>query len=268
MPSATTAGVLQGQKALVTGAAGILGRVFCGALVDAGCEVIGVDVDSEKITEACGPRVRAMSVDLSSEADIVALGKSLEGDSSVPDILVNNAGSKSSRPRDFFAPFEEASVSVWDEVMAVNLRAAMILAREIGKRLVSARRKGSIINIASIYGVVAPDKRIYEGSDYPDLGGSISTPAVYSASKAGLIGLTRYLAAYWGEAGIRVNAISPGGVASGQNETFTEKYSARAPMGRMARADEMTGALLYLASAQSSYVTGQTIVVDGGLTAW
>jgi len=266
--STSTAGALQGQKALVTGAAGILGRVFCRALLDAGCDVIGVDMDSKQVTNACGPDVRAMSVDLSSEADIVALGKTLDSESAVPDILVNNAGSKSSRPRDFFVPFEKASVTVWDEVMAVNLRAPMILAREIGGRLVAAGRKGSIINIASIYGVVAPDPRIYEGSDYPELGGSISTPAIYSASKAGLIGLTRYLAAYWGGAGIRVNAISPGGIASGQNETFTAKYSARAPMGRMAKADEMTGALIYLASANSSYVTGQNIVVDGGLTAW
>lgn len=268
MPPTSTAGGLQGQKALVTGAAGILGRVFCGALREAGCEVIGVDIDGDQVSEACGPGVRAMSADLSSETDIVALAKKLEADSSVPGILVNNAGSKSSRPRDFFVPFENASVSVWDEVMAVNLRAPMILSREIGGRLAAAGRPGSIINIGSIYGVVAPDPRIYEGSDYPELGGSISTPAVYSASKAGLIGLTRYLAAYWGPAGIRVNAISPGGIASGQNATFTEKYSTRAPMGRMARADEMTGALLYLASPGSSYVTGQNIVVDGGLTAW
>jgi NAD(P)-dependent dehydrogenase (short-subunit alcohol dehydrogenase family) len=268
VPSTSTAGVLKGQKALVTGAAGILGRVFCCALRDAGCEVIGVDIDGDRVNDACGTGVRAVSVDLSSEADIVGLARTLESESSVPDILVNNAGSKSSRPRDFFVPFENASVSVWDEVMAVNLRAPMILAREIGGRLVATGRTGSIINIASIYGVVAPDPRIYEGSDYPELGGAISTPAVYSASKAGLIGLTRYLAAYWGRAGIRVNAISPGGIASGQNETFTEKYSARAPMGRMARASEMTGALLYLASADSSYVTGQNIVVDGGLTAW
>jgi NAD(P)-dependent dehydrogenase (short-subunit alcohol dehydrogenase family) len=149
--------------------------------------------------------------------------------------------------------------------MAVNLDAMFLVAREVGS-LMASRRRGSIIQTASIYGVVAPDPRIYEGSQY--LGRAMSTPPAYSASKAAVIGLTRHLAAYWGPSNVRVNAITPGGVESGQNEAFKTRYSARVPLGRMAEADEMVGALIFLASDASSYVTGQNIVVDGGLTVW
>jgi NAD(P)-dependent dehydrogenase (short-subunit alcohol dehydrogenase family) len=128
------------------------------------------------------------------------------------------------------------------------------------------RRRGSIINTLSIYGVVAPDQRIYEGSSYE--GRSINTPAVYSTSKAALWGLTKYLATYWADRGVRVNALTPGGVFSGQNDAFVQRYGARVPMGRMAEREEMCGALLFLASPAASYITGQNIIVDGGLTAW
>src|SRR5690606_27565640 len=133
-------------------------------------------------------------------------------------------------------------------------------------QMVSQGRGGSIIQTSSIYGLLASDKRIYEGSRY--LGRQISNPPVYSASKAAVRGLTRYLAAYWADQGIRVNTLVPGGVESGQNDAFKWRYSERVPLGRMARAEEMVGALVYLASDASSYVTGQEIVVDGGLSAW
>jgi NAD(P)-dependent dehydrogenase (short-subunit alcohol dehydrogenase family) len=128
------------------------------------------------------------------------------------------------------------------------------------------RGHGSIINTLSVYGIVAPDQRIYQGSEYE--GRAINTPAVYSASKAAVWGLTKYLAAYWGSRDVRVNAITPGGVFSGQNDEFVRRYSARVPLGRMASQDEMSGAVVYLASDASSYVTGQNIVIDGGLTVW
>ena len=113
---------------------------------------------------------------------------------------------------------------------------------------------------------MGPDQRIYEGSEYN--GRPINTPAVYSASKAGLIGLTLYLATYWADRGVRVNTLTPGGVASGQNDVFTRRYSARVPMGRMATVDDLVGALVFLASDASRYITGQNIIVDGGLAAW
>ena len=125
---------------------------------------------------------------------------------------------------------------------------------------------GSVIQTASTYGIVGPDFRIYEGSSYLDH--EITTPAVYSASKAAVCGLTRYLATYWAKEGIRVNTLVPGGIESGQNEKFIENYGARTPLGRMASADEMVGAVVFLASDASSYMTGQMLVVDGGWTAW
>ena len=125
---------------------------------------------------------------------------------------------------------------------------------------------GSIIQMSSIYGLLAPDQRIYEGSLYD--GRQINSPGVYAASKAGIIGLTKYLSTYWAEKGIRVNAIAPGGAESGQNDEFIRRYSSRIPMGRMAQPHEIVGAVLYLASNASSYVTGQVLAVDGGLTAW
>jgi NAD(P)-dependent dehydrogenase (short-subunit alcohol dehydrogenase family) len=149
--------------------------------------------------------------------------------------------------------------------MAVNVDGYFYVAREAGTRM-AARGRGSIIQTASIYGVVGPDQRIYEGSEY--LGHAINTPAVYSASKAAVIGLTKHLATYWGHRGVRVNALTPGGVRSGQNHVFERQYAHRVPLGRMGEPEDMANALIFLASDASSYITGQNLIVDGGLTSW
>ena len=148
----------------------------------------------------------------------------------------------------------------------MNLDGMFLAAQAFGKQMIKQKLGGSVIQTSSIYGTVAPDQRIYEGSEY--MGYKINTPVVYSASKAGVLGLTKYLASYWADHKIRVNAISPGGVSSGQNEEFKLKYSGRVPLGRMADSMDMVGAVLYLASDASSYVTGQNLIVDGGLTCW
>ena len=150
--------------------------------------------------------------------------------------------------------------------MSVNIDGMFLVAQSVGIQMVKQDCGGSIIQTSSIYGLAAPDQRIYSGSSY--LGREINTPAVYTTSKAAVIGLTNHLATYWAEKGIRVNTLTPGGVESGQNEEFKRRYSARVPLGRMAIASEMVGALIYLASDASSYVTGQNIIVDGGLNAW
>jgi NAD(P)-dependent dehydrogenase (short-subunit alcohol dehydrogenase family) len=253
---------------VVTGGAGILGTRMTQALVAHGARVAVVDRDAAKLSTVEGTlgdksgQVRTFQADITDREALLDLRREVERAFGTADVLVNNAAFKSAN---FFEPFETFSIEDWDAVMRVNLTSAMLACQVFGVPM-AERGHGSIINTLSIYGIVAPDQRIYEGSMYE--GRAINTPAIYSASKAGLWGLTKYLASYWAAKGVRVNAITPGGVFSGQNDTFVQKYSARIPMGRMARQDEMGGALVFLASDASSYVTGHNLVVDGGLTAW
>lgn len=265
---------LTGRAAVVTGAGGILGRGFCEILAAHGAAVALVDIDAaaaEAVAEGIRSRlpdaaVHAVRCDVSDPGAVAAMTRAVLDRLGRVDILLNNAAGKTHDLRRFFAPFEDYELATWREVMAVNLDGMFLVAQAIGRQMVAQGTGGSIVQTASVYGVAAPDPRIYEGSDY--LGGPINTPAVYSASKAGVIGLTRYLAAYWAPKGIRVNAVTPGGVESGQNDTFRANYSARVPLGRMARASELQAAVLFLASEASSYVTGQNLIVDGGLTCW
>lgn len=260
---------LDAEVALITGGAGILGARFSRALAEHGARVVIVDRDRDKaravadaINADLGKRVFPYAADVSERDALEDLRATVERDVAAVTVLVNNAATKSDN---FFLPFAEFPLADWNEVMTVNLTAAMLSCQVFGVGMAD-RGRGSIVNILSIYGIAAPDQRIYEGSLYE--GRAINTPAVYSTSKAALWGLTKYLASYWGERGVRVNAISPGGVYSGQNDTFVERYSARVPMDRMAGRDEMCGALVFLVSSASSYITGQNIVVDGGLTVW
>jgi NAD(P)-dependent dehydrogenase (short-subunit alcohol dehydrogenase family) len=258
---------------MVTGGLGILGWHFCHGLAEFGANVAVLDLDGQGCQELAAEisavhGVKAVGIacdvaDKSSVNDAVTMAARELGPITV---LHNNAASKSADLDAFFASFEDYSLEQWREIMSVNIDGMFLVAQAAGRHMAEQGRGGSIVQTASIYGIMAPDKRIYEGSSY--LGRSIGTPAVYSASKAAVIGLTRYLAAYWADKGIRVNALVPGGVESGQNETFRQRYSARVPLGRMALPGEMVGALIYLASDASSYVTGQSLVVDGGLSAW
>jgi NAD(P)-dependent dehydrogenase (short-subunit alcohol dehydrogenase family) len=255
---------LSGEVVLLTGGAGILGSAFAAALSRFGATVAIADRDGPKARKSAAAvrGARGYETDITDLQALRRLQGRLAAELGEPTVLVNNAAAKSEH---FFAPFEEFPLQDWNEVMKVNLTGAMLCAQVFGAAM-AARRRGCIVNVLSIYGIVAPDQRIYEGSSYE--GRSINTPAVYSASKAALLGLTRYLATYWSSEGVRVNAITPGGVRSGQNDVFVERYSARVPLGRMAERDELAGALVFLASPASSYVTGQNIVVDGGLSVW
>lgn len=256
---------LEGEIVVLTGGAGIVGSRIAAALVRHGARVALLDRDLARAAEVAavhGDRVRAYLADVADRESLEQSARHIGREIGPVSVLVNAAATKTAH---FFDPVERFPVEDWNTVMRVNCTGAMLASQVFGTQM-AARGRGSIINILSIYGMVAPDPRVYEGSLYE--GHPINTPAVYSASKAALWGLTRYLATYWARAGVRVNAVTPGGVFSGQNDTFVLRYSMRVPMGRMARADELGGAVVFLASRASSYVTGQNIVVDGGLSAW
>jgi NAD(P)-dependent dehydrogenase (short-subunit alcohol dehydrogenase family) len=261
---------LSDRVAVLTGGAGILGSRMAHALASQGARVAVVDRDGERaaavaaeVAAVSGAEVaRGYGCDITSREQLVALREQVETQFGQVSVLINNAATKSPN---FFEPFETFPVEDWELVMDVNLKGVMLGCQVFGGAM-AERGVGSIVNTLSVYGIVAPDQRIYEGSLYE--GRAINTPAVYSASKAAVWGLTKYLASYWAHRGVRVNAITPGGVFSGQNDEFVRRYSARVPLGRMASQDEMSGAVVYLASDASSYVTGQNIVIDGGLSTW
>lgn len=264
---------LKGKTAIVTGGAGILGKNFCCGLADAGARVAVVDINlegaqqvAEEIKGQMQGEAKAFYCDLTSEQSIKEMVENVVAEYGKIDILHNNAAGKSKDLNAFFAPFEEYDLNQWKEIMSTNLDSMFLVAKYVGKVMKLQGTGGSIIQTSSIYGVMGPDNRIYEGSYY--LNRQINTPAIYSASKAGVIGLTKYLSTYWAKDGIRVNTITPGGVESGQNDAFKHNYSNRIPLGRMAKPEEMVGALIYLASDASSYVTGQNLLIDGGLSAW
>ena len=263
---------LANKVVVVTGGAGLLGQVFCQALVDVGAHVAIVDLDlasaetaAKRINKSDTQRVVAFESDITSPESVTQMVANVVKQLGRIDVLVNNAASKGSSLDAFFESFEDYSLKTWREVMSVNIDGLFLVAQAVGKQM-KKQGGGSIIQTSSIYGVVAPDQRIYEGSEYN--GRAINTPAVYSASKAAVNGLTNYLSTHWASSKIRVNSLTPGGIASGQNDEFNKKYSNRVPLGRMGEASELVGALIYLASDASSYVTGQNLIVDGGLSAW
>jgi NAD(P)-dependent dehydrogenase (short-subunit alcohol dehydrogenase family) len=256
---------LDGKTVVLTGAAGVIGTQAVLAFVEAGARVCAIDRNAALLKQKLGPEHAALMhcpADVASQEALLKARKKLEAKWGVADALINNAVARSAN---YFEPFESADLREWKEVMAVNLDGAMLACQVFGSAMAD-RGRGSIVNALSIYGMVGPDQRVYEGSMH--LGKPVSSPAVYGASKAGLWGLTRYLATYWGSKGVRVNAVSMGAVASGQNEEFRGNYLRQVPLGRLAEAADVAAAMRYLASDASTYVTGHNLVVDGGRTAW
>ena len=262
---------VSGKNVAIVGSTGILGSVYARALAEAGANVAVCDFDlsrcdalaAEIESEAPG-RVKTFEIDLSSEDSVKSWAGKVLGEYGHLDALLNNAAAKT---KGFFEPLESFSLDDWKAVVDVNMTGMFLTAREIGPSM-AERGSGSIINVSSIYGNVGPDQRIYEGSWYEELGGAINTPLVYSATKGAVLSMTRHLATYWGPRGVRTNTLTPGGVFSGQNDTFLKRYSDHVPLGRMAWDHEMVGAVIYLVSDASAYVNGANLMVDGGWTAW
>lgn len=261
---------LTNRVVVVTGCTGVLGSGYCRALAERGAHVVMADLAQRdpvaraaELAAATGAQTLGVACDVGSESDVTALFEAAMKRFGRVDVVLNNAaatGEHLMKVGDVFAPFEDYPLAVWDQVLRTNLTGVFLVAREGGKAML-AHGGGSLINVSSIYGVVAPDHRIYEGMPFG------SFPA-YSAGKAGVHGLTLWLASYWGRKGIRVNTLVPGGVFNGHQEEFVRRYSDRTPMGRMADSDDLIGAVIFLASDASHYCTGQQFIVDGGLTAW
>ncbi len=253
---------LDGKLAVVTGACGFLGKHFAEGLREMGAKVVSVDLE-----DSSGSKTENFfSCDVANPDAVKKTFLSIEEKFGPIHVLINNAASKGKSLEEFFKPDTQFSSDVWKDIMSVNIDGMFFVAQNALANMKKHKIEGSIIQIGSIYGMMGPDPRIYEGSEY--LGREINTPAVYSASKAAVHGLTRHLACTLGAEKIRVNTLVPGGVFSGQNEQFNKKYSARIPLGRMAQPEEIVSAALYLASDASSYVTGQALMIDGGLSSW
>lgn len=264
---------LNNKVSVVTGACGMLGKEFSTALAEYGSKVAIIDLNKNDVDKLASQLTKKFNIncigikcDVSKENQVKKMVDAVEKKLGTIDVLLNNAATKSKSLNQYFKPLEKYNLKTWKEVMDVNLDGMYIVAKEIGTRM-AKRKKGSIIQTSSIYSsCMASDQRIYKGSKY--LNKAINTPAAYAVSKAGVVGLTLHLASYWAKNKVRVNTLSPGGIFSGQNKKFVNNYSKRIPLNRMANKEEMVGAVLYLASDASSYVTGQNIFVDGGLSAW
>lgn len=258
---------LKGRVVVVTGGMGQLGTQYVGALARAGAQVAVYDLrrrPNPALKELAQDHpVAFFPVDITDSRALERVTDKLEALWGPPTVLINNAAIDFP-PQPASEKFEGGSLAQWEKVLKVNLTGVFLCCRVIGERMVRAGG-GSIINISSIYGVVSPDQRIYAK---PDRKEHFIKPAVYGVSKSGLLNLTRYLATYWADRHIRVNALSLGGVFNHQEPWFVANYSQRTPIGRMAREDEYNGAILFLASDASSYMTGANLVIDGGWTAW
>jgi NAD(P)-dependent dehydrogenase (short-subunit alcohol dehydrogenase family) len=266
---------LAGRTFIVTGGAGLLGREYARALVDANAQVVLADIDEKRVSlvasELAGRSHTAigMPVDVADETSVGDLvGATLRRFGRV-DGLVNNAALdpkvRGHRGSEMTMAFENYPLELWNRELAVNLTGMFICAKAVAPAML-AQRRGVIVNVSSTYGLVGPDQRLYE-SDDPAAPPAFK-PVTYAVTKSAVLGLTRYLATYWGGTGIRVNTLTPGGVLNDQPDDFVRRYAARTPLGRMADRGEYCGALLFLLSDASSYMTGSNLVVDGGWTAW
>jgi len=267
---------LTGRVAVVTGGVGLLGAEFCRTLAEAGAAVAVVDLNasaSQAVADSLtnsGYKALALPTDITQPDSVNAAVEKVLSTFGRLDVLVNSAALDPKFDPDAVnkgitpGAFEDYPLDLWNSALNVNLTGMFLMTQACVKPMIQQGKKGSIINICSTYGLNGPDQRIYikEGRRVA------FKPIYYTVTKAGVMGFTKYLAAYYAETEIRVNALTPGGVFNNHEDYFVKNYSAKTILGRMAKKDEMNGALLFLASDASSYMTGNNVVVDGGWTAW
>ena len=261
---------------IVTGGAGLLGSMFSEALLEAKGIVVLLDINIKALKEKVSGlddkypgRCFGLTTDITDEGSLTNACKTILNRYGRIDVLVNNAASnptvkkgKSSN----FTRFESFKLSQWEKDLSVGLSGAFLCSKTFGSEM-AKKKKGVIINISSDLGIVAPDQRIYRMNGLDDDRQPVK-PVSYSVIKHGIIGLTKYLATYWADKGIRVNALSPGGVYTNQPEEFVKKMSSLIPMNRMADINDYKAAIVFLASNASMYMTGQNLVIDGGRSIW
>ena len=266
---------LAGKVSVVTGALGLLGTHHCRALAAAGAHIVVADLDGAAcasravgLTRDFGVDALGFALDVTSKESVCGLLEVIREQWGRVEVLVNNAAVNEKvedpGPGGASSPFESYPLELWEKAFAVNVTGTFLCCQVLGAEMARAGR-GSIVNVASTYALVAPDQRLYRR---PDGTQDFFKSAAYPATKGAVLSLTRFLAAYWGEAGVRVNALCPGGVRNGQDEEFVKRYGERTPLGRMASPTDYEGALVFLASEASAYMTGASLVVDGGWTAW
>jgi len=264
---------LTGRVAIVTGGAGLLGYHHGAILAAAGAHVVLLDLAvanpalrAEQLQLAHGPECLGIAADITSEKSLESVRAQVMARFGRVDILINNAANnpkvEDQKPGQPWSRLENFPLATWNADIAVGLTGAFLCSRVFGQEMVK-RGGGVILNVASDLAVIAPDQRLYRQEGLPENEQPVK-PVTYSVVKTALLGLTRYLSTYWVTSGVRVNAISPGGVFNGQPDEFTAKLHALIPMARMAKRDEYQGAILFLCSDASSYMTGQNLVVDGG----
>ena len=268
---------LTDRVAIVTGGAGFLGVQHAEALAEMGAIPVLFDLDRTRLEEAAtrvqiatNGRCETATADITDAASLRAATDAVLDRHGRIDVLVNNAAlahAGLASQQEFFAEFEDYRRELWDAGIDVNLTGTMLACQIVGPVMVR-RGKGAIINIASDVGVISPDPRIYRPDDRGYQGVPFNSPPFYAVSKAGVIHLTKLLAVRWGPHNVRVNALSPAGVYRGHDPAFVAKLSATMPLGRMAAENEYKGAIVFLASDASSFMTGHNLVIDGGRTAW
>lgn len=261
---------LKNKTAIVTGACGLLGREHCCALAEAGASVVAIDVDEDAcraLASALGPQHIGLKADVTDRSSLECVRDAVLAHYGSIDVLVNNAAINDMFENPALAAqqsmFEHYPLQMWRQSLEVNITGVFLCAQVFGT-VMAQQGRGSIINIASTYGMVGPDQSIYQNERGEQT--FYKSPA-YPTTKGAILNFTRYLAAYWGRKGVRVNTLSPGGVENNQEPFFIQNYARKTALGRMAQPSDYRGAIIFLASDASAYMTGANLVVDGGWTA-